>query len=198
MEMSQRNEAVSELRTRNKHLTYAVLASALVCLGVTFKLVSQSEIIMVQTPGMPANSIIERTSFDKNAQLATLNAITNNLGNLNPANAEYQKKFLELYFSPEAYTRLSHEIDLRVEKAKAERELGSSYFVFKRYIYDEQINKHFIVGEQHTVSAAKDSAEPYVYEYAIHIENYRLWVDDIKVYPGEKIHNSEWIKANSK
>jgi conjugal transfer pilus assembly protein TraE len=48
------------------------------------------------------------------------------------------------------------------------------------------------------VNAAKDSAEPYVYEYAIHIENYRLWVDDIKVYPGEKIHNSEWIKANSK
>ncbi len=196
--MNQRNEAVSELRTRNKHLTYATLGAVLISFGLMFKLVSQSEIIIVQTPGMPANSIIERTSFDKNAQLATLNAITSNLASINPANAEYQKKFLELYFSPDSYTRLSHEIDLKVEKAKAERELGSSYFVLKRYIYDEQIDKHFIVGEQHTVNAAKDTAEPYVYEYAIHIENYRLWVDDIKAYPGEKIHNSEWIKANSK
>ncbi len=198
MEMNQRNEAVSELRTRNKHLTYATLGAVLISFGLMFKLVSQSEIIIVQTPGMPANSIIERTSFDKNAQLATLNAITSNLASINPANAEYQKKFLELYFSPDSYTRLCHEIDLKVEKAKAERELGSSYFVLKRYIYDEQIDKHFIVGEQHTVNAAKDTAEPYVYEYAIHIENYRLWVDDIKAYPGEKIHNSEWIKANSK
>ncbi len=198
MEMNQRNEAVSELRTRNKHLTYAVLGTVIISFGLMFKLVSQSEIIIVQTPGMPANSIIERTSFDKNAQLATLNAITSNLASINPANAEYQKKFLELYFAPDAYTRLSHEIDLKVEKAKAERELGSSYFVLKRYVYDEQIDKHFIVGEQHTVNAAKDSAEPYIYEYTIHIENYRLWVDDIKAYPGEKIHNSEWIKANSK
>jgi hypothetical protein len=77
MEMNQRNEAVSELRASNKHLTYAILGTVIIAFGLMFKLVSQSEIIIVQTPGMPANSIIERTSFDRNAQLAMLNTRRN-------------------------------------------------------------------------------------------------------------------------
>lgn len=198
MEMNTRNESVSELRARNKQLTYAALLGAITSCGLMFKLVTQSEILIVQTPGMPANSVIERTSFDKNAQMATLNAITSNLGQINPANAEYQKKFLQLYFAPEAFTRITAEIDLKVEKMKAERELGSSYFVFKRYEYDPLINKHFVLGEQHTVNAAKDTTQDYVYEFSIRIENYRLWVDDVKAYAGDKVHNSEWIEANKK
>lgn len=198
MELNTRNVAVAELKTQNQRLLIGLVATTIAVLGLTYKLIAQSEIVIVQTPGMPANSIIERESFDKGAQMATLNAITTNLGQINPSNAEYQKKFLQLYFSPNAYTRLSSEIDLRVEKMRVERELGSSYFVFKRYEYDGELNKHFVIGEQHTVNAAKDTAEDYVFEYSVHIENYRLWVDEVKTYKGDKARNSEWMKANKK
>lgn len=198
MDLKTRNESVAELRDRNKHLTYVALLLSFAVTGLAFKLVTQSEIVIVQTPGMPANSVIERTSFDKKAQIATLNAITSNMAAINPANAEYQKQFLQLYFSPTAYTSITKEIDLKVEKAKLERELGSSYFVFKSYEYDPLLNKHFVMGEQHTVNAAKDTAQNYVYEYQIHIENYRLLVDDVKSYPSDRPHNSEWIEARKK
>jgi conjugal transfer pilus assembly protein TraE len=198
VELNTRNVAVAELKTLNQRLLIVLVAVALACLALSYKLVAQSEIIIVQTPGMPANSIIERESFDKGAQMATLNAVTSNLGQINPTNAEYQKKFLQLYFSPSAYTRLSAEIDLKVEKMRVERELGSSYFVFKRYEYDGELNKHFVVGEQHTVNAAKDTSEDYVFEYSVRIENYRLWIDEVKTYRGDKPHNSEWMKANKK
>ncbi|MEY4565659.1 MAG: hypothetical protein RLY14_629 [Planctomycetota bacterium] len=198
MELNTRNVAVAELKTQNQRLLIGLVATTIAVVGLTYKLIAQSEIVIVQTPGMPANSIIERESFDKGAQMATLNAITTNLGQINPSNAEYQKKFLQLYFSPNAYTRLSSEIDLRVEKMRVERELGSSYFVFKRYEYDGELNKHFVIGEQHTVNAAKDTAEDYVFEYSVHIENYRLWVDEVKTYKGDKARNSEWMKANKK
>ncbi|OYU42961.1 MAG: type VI secretion protein [Burkholderiales bacterium PBB4] len=198
MELNTRNVAVAELKTQNQRLLIGLVATAIAVLGLTYKLIAQSEIVIVQTPGMPANSIIERESFDKWAQMATLNAITANLGQINPSNAEYQKKFLQLYFSPTAYTRLNAEIDLRVEKMRVERELGSSYFVFKRYEYDGELNNHFVIGEQHTVNAATDTTEDYVFEYSVHIENYRLWVDEVKTYKGDKAHNSEWMKANKK
>jgi hypothetical protein len=198
VELNTRNVAVAELKTQNQRLLIGLVATTIAVVGLTYKLIAQSEIVIVQTPGMPANSIIERESFDKGAQMATLNAITTNLGQINPSNAEYQKKFLQLYFSPNAYTRLSSEIDLRVEKMRVERELGSSYFVFKRYEYDGELNKHFVIGEQHTVNAAKDTAEDYVFEYSVHIENYRLWVDEVKTYKGDKARNSEWMKANKK
>lgn len=198
MDLQSRNEAVAELKARNKALTYATIAVSIAVVCLALKLLFQSEIVLVMTPGMPANSVIERTSFDKNAQMATLNAITSNLGQINPANAPYQKQFLQLYFAPEAYTAISAEIDLKVEKARLERELGSSYFVFKRYEYDPDIDKHFVIGEQHTVNAAKDTAMDYTYEYTIRIENYRLWVTEVKTYPGDKPHNKAWIDANKK
>jgi hypothetical protein len=198
MELQTRNETVAELKSANKKLTIGIICLAITVVCLAVKLVFQSEILLVMTPGMPANSVIERTSFDKPAQMATLNAITSNLGQINPANAAYQKQFLQLYFAPEAYTAITSEIDLKVEKARLERELGSSYFVFKRYEYDPDIDRHFVLGEQHTVNAAKDTAQDYVYEYAIRIENYRLWVTEVKSYPGDRPHNKAWIEANKK
>lgn len=198
MELNARNESIAELRKNNQRLTWGVLALAIASLLLAYKLVLQSEIVHVQTPGMPANSIIARDSFDKGAQMATLNAITNNLASLNPANAEYQKKFLQLYFAPEAFTKLSNEIDMKVKKMVIERELGSSYFIVQRYEYDPALDRHFVLGQQHTVNAAKDTAEDYVFEYQIRIENYRLWVEDLKSYRGDRAHNSEWMKANKK
>jgi len=198
VELNARNESIAELRKNNQRLTWGVLALAIASLLLAYKLVLQSEIVHVQTPGMPANSIIARDSFDKGAQMATLNAITNNLASLNPANAEYQKKFLQLYFAPEAFTKLSNEIDMKVKKMVIERELGSSYFIVQRYEYDPALDRHFVLGQQHTVNAAKDTAEDYVFEYQIRIENYRLWVEDLKSYRGDRAHNSEWMKANKK
>ncbi len=198
MDLPARNESIAELRTNNQRLTWGVLAVSAAIMLLSFKLVMQSEILHIQTPGMPADAIIARDSFDKGAQLATLNAITNNLAALNPSNAEYQKKFLQLYFAPEAYTRLSTEMEMKVQKMLIERELGSSYFIVKRYEFDPALNKHFVIGEQHTVNAAKDTAEDYVFEYQIRIENYRLWVEDLKTYRGDRAHNSEWVKGNKK
>lgn len=198
MELNARNESIAELRKNNQRLTWGVLALAIASLLLAYKLVLQSEIVHVQTPGMPADSIIARDSFDKGAQMATLNAITNNLASLNPSNAEYQKKFLQLYFAPEAFTKLSNEMDMKVKKMVVERELGSSYFIVQRYEYDPALDRHFVLGQQHTVNAAKDTAEDYVFEYQIRIENYRLWVEDLKSYRGDRAHNSEWMKANKK
>lgn len=198
MEFSVRNQSITELKSKNKVLVWvaAGLTTTIVFLGL--KLLFHSEIIVIQTPGMPNNSVIEKSHFDKGAQMATLIAVTNAISHINPANAEYQKVFLRTFLSPNAYTRIAKEIDLKIEKAKAERELGSYYFVFNRYEYDQQLDRHFVIGELHTVNAARDTHEPYVYEYAAHIENYRLWVDEIISYPGDRAHNTAWLEANKK
>lgn len=198
MELSARNQSITELKSKNNLLIWVIVGLTSVSLLLILKLFFQSEIIVIQTPGMPNNSVIEKSYFDKGAQMATLLAVTNAVSNINPANAEYQKLFLRAFLSPKSYTRIAAEIDYKVEKAKAERELGSYYFIFRRYEYDQKLNRHFVMGELHTVNAARDTAQPYVYEYSAYIDNYRLWVDELLSYPGDVPHNSMWLEGHKK
>jgi len=194
MDLNSRNQSISELKKENRILRITVLVICIACVFIAVKLAFQTEIIVMQTPGMPNNSVISKSSMDKGAQMATLYAVTNNIAQINPSNADYLKTFIQVYLAPAAYTRVSQEIDNKVAKLLAQRELGSYYFVFRGYDYDAALDRHFIKGEVHVVNAAKDSATPYIFEYTIHIENYRLVVDDVKTYDGDREHNSEWLK----
>lgn len=198
MDLSSRNVSITELkRDKNRLITVAVALSVALCFAV-MKMAFQSAIIVQQTPGMPNNSIIEKSTMDKGSQMATLIALTSGMVQINPANSEYAKAFVQVFLAPPIYTKVSKEIDSKVATLIAQRELGSYYFVFKAYDYDPQLNIHFIRGEVHTVNAAKDTAENWVYEYKTHIENYRLIVDEIKPYPGETLHNTEWYEIQKK
>jgi hypothetical protein len=198
MDLKNRNHSIAELKKENRTLRQIILAVAIALVLIAVKLAFQTEIVVMQTPGMPNNSIIEKSSMDKAAQMATLYAVTNNIAQANPSNAAYIKTFLQVYLAPAAYTRISKEIDNQVAKLESQRELGSYYFVLRAYDYDPVLDKHFVKGDVHVVNAAKDTATPYVFEYTTHVENYRLVVDDVKTYEGDIEHNSEWLKNNTK
>ena len=179
-------------------LTWAALISVVVILLLSLKLAFQTEIVIVRTPGMPNDAMLEKTVMDKGSQKATLSTLTSAIAQTNPANAEFNKEFIQAYLSPTAYTKVSQAIDVQVARLVAQHELGSYYFVQRGYEYDPSINKHFVYGDVHTVNAARDSAELYVFEYAAHVENYRLLVDDVVSYVGDKPHDGEWLKNYKK
>jgi conjugal transfer pilus assembly protein TraE len=197
MDFNKRNESISELSAQNKKLGLTVLVLGGCLLLALVKMVMQSEILIVQTPGMPDNAYLERSYMDKASQEATLLTVTSSVVEINPDNAEYQKKLLGMYLSPASYTKIERDIDVRVAQLIAQRELGSYYFVLKKYEYDPLINKHFVIGDLHTVNAAKDSAQQYVFEYSAHIQNYRLWVDEVVTYEGDRAHNADYLKGQS-
>lgn len=195
MENSARNRSLQESA---KQILWQQLAIAgLVLANIVLALIvySQSKIVVLQTPGMPNDSVIQKTSLDKGAQRAVLAAVTSNLAQVNPANVEYQKAFLQSFLAPALYTKLSTEIDLQSKRLLEQRELGSYYFVLKAWEYDPTLDRHFVIGDVHTVNAAKDTAAPYVFEYTMHVENYRPVITDVKSYKGDRPHNSEWLKT---
>jgi hypothetical protein len=198
MDLPGRNQSVRELKSQNAKLIFAVLGLVVVLVLLSLKLAFQSEVVVEQTPGMPNNSVIEKTGMDKSSQKATLIALTSAIAQVNPSNAPYQKEFIQCFLSAAAYTRVSKNIDDEVAKLVDQHELGSHYFVFIAYEYDPVMDKHFVIGDVHTVNAAKDTSQRYVYEYPVHFENYRLWADDVLAYEGEKPHDTEWAKANKK
>lgn len=193
MESGFRASNLDQANKRINKLLVIVLALGGIALILSVCLMLQSKIVILQAPGMINDAQIEKSTMDKSSQRAVLVAVTSNLSQINPTNYEYQKNFVQSFFSPEAYTKISKEIDLRVKQLIDQRELGSYYFIFKRYEYDAKLNKHFVVGDVHTVNAAKDTAEPYVFEYDMKIENYRPVIDALKLYKGEIIHNSAWL-----
>jgi conjugal transfer pilus assembly protein TraE len=198
MDIQQRGTSIAGLqKTVNFVITSNVglVAIALILVAVLF---SQSKIVILQTPGMPANTAIQKAAMDIGAQRAVLVAVTSNLAQVNPANVEYQKNFLQAFLAPAMYTKLSTEIDAKAKLLTDQRELGSYYFVFRSHEYDPKIDKHFVIGEVHTVNAAKDTGEPYVFEYALHIDNYRPVIDDITSYRGDKAHNAAWLEAQKR
>lgn len=198
MDLDGRTKTVAELRSQNRMLLYVIATLGTALLFLAGKHFFQTEIVIQQTPGMPNNSVIEKTAMDKGAQRATLIAVTSAISQVNPSNAAYQKSFVQTYLAPAAYTRISKEIDAQVARLVSQRELGSYYFIFRAYEYDPALDKHFVLGEVHTVNAAKDTFENYVFEYSVHVENYRVVVDEITTYVGTQARNSEWKKANKK
>lgn len=195
MELNARNQSIAEIRASNKKLVWAVLGLTIVVVLMALKLVTQTEIILNQTPGMPSDARLEKSVMDKGAQQATLSAVTSALAQTNPMNAEYNKAFVQVYLSPAAYTKVSRAIDDQVAKLTIQHELGSYYFVQRGFEYDPVIDKSFVYGDQHTVNAARDTPQAYVFEYKSHIENYRLLVDDVTSYAGDKPHDSDWLKS---
>lgn len=198
MEIGHRTKSLAELKRDNRRQLGAIFWLSLSIAMLIGLLFSQSKIIILATPGMPADSVIQKTSLDKGAQRAVLAAVTNNLAQINPGNAEYQKAFLQAFLAPAVFTKVSSDIDFRVKKMSDERELGSYYFVLKEITYDPAIDKHFVIGDVHTVNAAKDTAAPHVFEYSMHVENYRPVIDSVTTYEGERAHNSEWIEGQKR
>lgn len=195
MENSQRTKGLAEQARTIRVQQYTLLGLSLSVLVLVLMLFNRSQIIIQQTPGMPNDAVIQKTSLDKNSQRATLVAVTSNLASVNPANVEYQKTFLQAFLAPAAYTKLSTEIDSQVKRLIDQRELGSYYFVFRSWEYDPKLDAHFVIGDVHTVNAAKDTAQPYVFEYKVHVENYRLVIDDVTSYEGDRAHNSVWMES---
>lgn len=198
MDIKERTRSLAESAKLIRYQQYTNSSLVGVVLLLAFALFRQDKIIINQTPGMPNDSVIRKSSMDKGAQRAVLVAVTSNIAQINPANAGYQKAFLQSFLSPASYTKISREIDVRVKQLVEQRELGSYYFVLKRTEYDPELDAHFVMGDVHTVNAAKDTALPYVFEYKMHIENYRAVIDDIKTYEGDRAHNSAWLKEQKK
>lgn len=198
MEFNIRSASLQEANSRNKLLIFSCVGLVGVVLILAIVLTAQSKIVVLQTPGMPNDTVIEKTTMDKGAQRAVLQAVTSNLAQINPSNFEYQKSFLQSFLAPDVYTKVSLKIDARVKDLIDQRELGSNYFVFKRYLYDEKLNKHFVQGDVHTVNAAKDTTEPYVFEYSMAVNNYRPIITDVAVYKGEELHDTKHFERKSR
>ena len=193
MDVQERSRSVAQLTARNRLLTISNFMLAAIAVIAVAGLFLKDEKVILQTPGLPHRSVIEKTSLDKASQAATLKALTSTLATINPANYQYQMKFAESFFSAEDFTRLNQETRETVEKMIKDKEFGSRYFVFTDYQYDPAINKHFVLGDVHFVNAAKDTAVPTVYEYELTVENYRPLVTFIDRYEGDRPHNKAWL-----
>jgi conjugal transfer pilus assembly protein TraE len=198
MDTLQRGATIAGMQRIQNFLLYALAGLTTALLLAVICLFLQNKIVLLQVPGIPSGTEIQKTSMDIGGQRAILLAVTSNLVQVNPANAEYQKNFLQAFLAPAVYTKLSSEIDAKAKMLAEQRELGSYYFVLHRHEYDPKINRHFVLGDVHTVNAAKDTGEPYVFEYALHTENYRPVIDDVTSYKGDKAHNSGWLEAQKR
>lgn len=196
MELEARSQSIAEVKQRNKHLIWAILGLTVTVVLLASRIATQSAIVVLQTPGMPNAAEIEESAVDKGTQMATLITLTSSIAQVNPANAEFMKRVIQNYLIPEDYTTVSQEIDAKVQLLEKQHELGSYYFVFRSYRYDPVLHRHFVLGDVHTVNAARDTPEPYVFEYRIQVTNYRVWAAKPVVYAGDRPHDSEWLKSN--
>ena len=200
MEISGREKSIAELKKEKKFLAVGWIVTLIILLLISLKLITQSDIVIERTPGMPSESKLEKTAMDKGTQRAILLAVTSAIVQVNPENAQYQKEFIYPFLAPAAYTKIARDIDANVSRLLTQHELGSYYMVLRNpgYLYDPVLDRHYVLCDVHTVNAAKDTALPYVYEYRTHIENYRLVVDSVTAYQDEHAHTSEWMKEHQK
>ncbi|MDQ6464668.1 TraE/TraK family type IV conjugative transfer system protein [Paraburkholderia madseniana] len=191
---------MGEYRSNNRLLTVAVTCACVGFLLLAAKVTFMSEIVVNQVPGMPDGAKIWRNGMDEGAVEAQAFAVANALASVNPSNAESVKKFVQPFLSPDAYTVVSKAIDNKAAQLAQQHELGSYYLVLgaRPFYHDDKLGRVFVSGELHTVNAARDTSEPWVFEFPVRFANYRMWFDGVTAYVGDKIHNSDWIEAQNK
>lgn len=198
MELNEWQKSIAELRKNNRRLTLACACLAALVVVQTVVILGQGRIIQYVIPGISSGMEVGRSAMSMDGQRAVLIAVTDHLASVNPSNVEQQKRFVQAFLSPEAYTRISRQMDEQAQTLSTQHELGSYYFVFKEHRWDAELKKHFIVGDVHTVNSAHDSGEPWVFEYEMHVENYKPVVDSVVVYKGDKPHDSVYLKGQMK
>ncbi|MAF04679.1 MULTISPECIES: TraE/TraK family type IV conjugative transfer system protein [Herbaspirillum] len=197
MEQKIRHKTIDNLESNLRLALLAIFGLVVVVVVLSLVLATQKKIVQTQVPGMPDGASISEDTADREAQFAVIQAVTTAIASINPSNAAYQKRFIKAFLSSDSYTKISSEIDLRVKKMEAEHELGSFYWVTTKGVsFDPSLNRFFIIGDVHTVNAAKDTGEPYVFEYSMKYENYRPVVYDVSSYRGTKARDSDWLKSN--
>lgn len=198
MDYPNRSKSVAELTRDNNRLKLTVVCMAVAMMVLSFKVLFTTEILVNQVPGMPDGAKIEKNGMDVGAKRAIVFAVTTVLAGLNPSNSESVKHFVQPWLAPSAYTKVSQAIDAKVAQLSSQRELGSYYFVTRAFDMDEKLGRLFVKGDLHTVNAAKDTAEPWIFEYSVSFSNYQMVINDVTSYAGDRVHNSEWIKAQTK
>lgn len=198
MDLSTRTIAIADMQRTKNLAMFCNLALTVALLIAVIVIFTQEKTIIQQVPGSTTSAELRPQWMDRGSERAILLAVTSNLAQVNPTNAHYQKIFLQAFLAPQVYTAISAQIDAKAKRLAEQRELGSYYFVFRHHKYDPKINRHFVMGNVHTVNAAIDTPEPYVFEYATHVESYRLVVDDVVSYKGDKPHDAAWREAQKK
>lgn len=185
MNSNERSQSLKDKDRTIGRLATALVVSALVLAGLVVFMHFHGVIVIMRTPGLPNEAVLERSTMDMKAQKLVLSAISSAIGSINPHNAEYVKALAQSYFAPESYTRLTGEINALVQKMVVEREAGSHYFVQLSSNFNPQENTHYIYGEYHTVNLAKDTAQNYVFAYQLRVEQFRPVITDYKFYPSD-------------
>jgi conjugal transfer pilus assembly protein TraE len=198
MDVQARQASIAELRRTNRWLGLAVAGLVVVALLQTIAIVTKERTVVMQIPGVPDEIEFRRNGIDRKGQQATVQAVVAALAQINPGNAAFQKRFLQAFLAPQAYTSITKAIDERVAQQVAQREGGSTYWVTQEYRYDPEIDQHFVIGDLHVVNVGKDTAQKFVFQLGLQVENYRPVVTSIESYPGERPHDSAWRKEQAK
>ncbi len=191
-------KAVAEYRKDIKQLKLVNIALTVIALIAVVAWFTRTVIIQYEIPGLPAGSTIGKNNASLGAKYAVCMAVTANLASVNPSNVEDIKAFIQPFLSPDVFTKISLQIDDQAARLRAQRELGSYNFTFKEARYDPKLDKLFIRGDIHTINAAKDTAQPWVFEYRVHIADYLIKIDDIKNYEGEIMHDTAYYESLKK
>ncbi len=199
MDLEQRQKSIAELRRINRWLAASVGGLVIVALVQTIALAVKERTVVMAIPGVPDDVEFHRNAIDRKGLQAAALAVVSAVAQINPANADFQKRFLQAFLAPASYTEITKVIDERVAQQIAQREGGSTYWVTNEYRYDPELkNVHFVIGDLHTVNVAKDTAQKYVFELHMQVENYRPVVTRVVSYPGERPHDSAWLKEQTK
>jgi hypothetical protein len=189
MEFKHSLNSIAELKEWQSFLKKLVLGLLVLVLTETVFIFNQSKIIVIKTPGIAGEAWSQNSALDRISQksiiLSTVSAMTQ------------IKRFIQTFLSPSLYTEISLQMDIRVKKMQEQRELGSMYFEFKEYEFDPELNKHFVKGEVHTVNVAKNTAQMWVYELQMEVENYLPLITSLQAYPGDEFHDALWMSRHT-
>lgn len=200
MDFFTRSWTIEEYRYWYKRLVTALVCVSIAMLLVSIKAFFQETIVVLRTPGI-GESRFTKNAMDLASYKSIAISISHNLGDINRGNYDNQIKLLQSWLAPEVYTKLVMKVKEVVKKQIEEHEAGSQYFEFNpnagnkdEYVYDPDLDMHFVRGRMHFVNAAKDSVRPIVFSYKFVQSDYLPKITELYWEFGDVIKDTQYFE----
>lgn len=199
MEFVTRTWTIEEYRYWLNRILIALICISAVALILAYKVVTADEKIILRTPGIQ-DTVFSKNTIDQASMKALTLAMAHAIGDINRGNYENQIKVIESWFRPEVATQLSIRVRQTVKKQLEEHEAGTQFFEFNpgpgsrdEYVFDPELQMHFVRGRLHFVNAAKDDARPIVFSFKWEVDNYLPKASEFYWEFGDVIKDSKYL-----
>jgi hypothetical protein len=196
VDVTLRTKSIAEL-LRIIYILAASVIGLIVLTAITLLFAFRPPIVVQKVPG-PAQGVVGADYMEPKVGEGFAILATHLITSTNPENVDKNIAQLDSFLGEDLKAEVFKALRAKAKDLADERAQGRYFFLWKGWVFDPALNKHFVTGTVCLDTANGRSCNDWVFEYVFAVNWYQPTITQYAFYQGKDIHDSKWIKEQEK